>query len=51
MSDLPAWVRAADVLKVAGVSLLVCAVASLYPALRAALTQPASALRYERGAS
>jgi lipoprotein-releasing system permease protein len=51
MSDLPAWVRGADVLKVAAVSLLVCAVASLYPALRAALTQPASALRYERGSS
>jgi lipoprotein-releasing system permease protein len=48
MSDLPAWVRPGDVLRVSGVAFLVCALATLYPALRAAQTEPATALRHER---
>jgi lipoprotein-releasing system permease protein len=48
MSDLPAWVRPGDVLKVSGAAFLVCALATLYPALRAAQTAPATALRHER---
>jgi ABC-type lipoprotein release transport system permease subunit len=34
--------------KVSGVAFLVCALATLYPALRAAQTAPAQALRHER---
>jgi lipoprotein-releasing system permease protein len=48
MSDLPAWVRPGDVAKVSGAAFVVCALATLYPALRAAQTAPATALRHER---
>jgi len=47
MSELPAYVEWADVLQVCGVAFLLCALATLYPAWRAALTQPAEALRHE----
>ena len=47
MSDLPAYVQANDVLKVCGVALLLCVLATLYPAWRAARTVPAEALRHE----
>ena len=47
MSDLPSEVRLGDVLKVAGVSLALAAVATIYPAWRAARTLPAEALRHE----
>ena len=47
MSDLPAYVEGLDVLRVCGVAFLLCALATIYPAWRAARTVPAEALRYE----
>ena len=47
MSELPAYVEGFDVLRVCGVAFLLCAVATLYPAWRAARTAPAEALRHE----
>jgi lipoprotein-releasing system permease protein len=47
ISELPADVQAGDVLLVAGTALLLGVAATLYPALRAAATQPAEALRHE----
>jgi len=47
MSDLPAYVEAADVLKVCGVAFALCALATVYPAWRASRTAPAQALRHE----
>jgi lipoprotein-releasing system permease protein len=47
MSDLPSEVHLADVLQVAGVALLLAALATIYPAWRASRTLPAEALRHE----
>jgi lipoprotein-releasing system permease protein len=47
MSDLPAYVEAGDVLRVCSVALLLCVLATVYPAWRAARTAPAEALRHE----
>jgi lipoprotein-releasing system permease protein len=47
MSELPAYVEWRDVLQVCAVAFLLCAAATLYPAWRAALTQPAEALRHD----
>jgi lipoprotein-releasing system permease protein len=47
MSDLPSEVRIGDVLQVAGVALALAALATIYPAWRAARTLPAEALRHE----
>ncbi|HNR23366.1 MAG TPA: lipoprotein-releasing ABC transporter permease subunit [Steroidobacteraceae bacterium] len=47
MSDLPAYVEWQDVLQVCGVAFALCALATLYPAWRAARTAPAEALRHE----
>jgi lipoprotein-releasing system permease protein len=47
MSDLPAYVEGADVLRVCGVAFMLCVLATLYPAWRAARTTPAEALRHE----
>jgi lipoprotein-releasing system permease protein len=47
LSDLPAYVERLDVLKVCGVAFLLCALATVYPAWRAARTAPAEALRHE----
>ena len=47
MSDLPSEVRLGDVLQVAGVTLLLSALATIYPAWRASRTLPAEALRHE----
>ncbi len=47
MSELPAYVEWHDVLQVCALAFLLCAVATLYPAWRAALTQPAEALRHD----
>ena len=47
MSELPAYVEWHDVLRVCAVAFALCALATLYPAWRAALTQPAEALRHE----
>jgi lipoprotein-releasing system permease protein len=47
ISELPADVRSSDVLLVGGVALALGVLATLYPAWRAARTQPAEALRHE----
>ncbi len=47
ISDLPSEVQIGDVLFVCGISFLLTVIATLYPAYRAAKTQPAAALRYE----
>jgi lipoprotein-releasing system permease protein len=47
ISDLPSQLQWADVVTVAGVSLLLSLVATLYPSYRAARVNPAEALRYE----
>jgi lipoprotein-releasing system permease protein len=47
MSDLPAHAQIGDVLRICGVAFALCALATLYPAWRAAGTQPAEALRHD----
>jgi lipoprotein-releasing system permease protein len=47
MSDLPAEVRLGDVLQVSLVTLLLSALATIYPAWRASRTLPAEALRHD----
>lgn len=47
ISELPAEVRSGDVFLVAGMALALCVLATIYPAWRAARTQPAEALRHE----
>jgi lipoprotein-releasing system permease protein len=47
ISELPAEVRSGDVLLIAGLALALGVLATLYPAWRAAKTQPAEALRQE----
>jgi lipoprotein-releasing system permease protein len=47
MSDLPALVQWGDVAKIAGTAFGLCCLSTVYPAYRAARTQPAQALRHE----
>jgi lipoprotein-releasing system permease protein len=47
MSELPAYVELGDMLRVCGVALLLCVLATVYPAWRAARTAPAEALRHD----
>jgi lipoprotein-releasing system permease protein len=47
MSDLPAAVRWADVVKISATAFGLCCLSTLYPSWRAARTQPARALRHE----
>ena len=47
MSDLPAKVQLGDVLQIGGVALLLCALATMYPAWRASRVVPAQALRHD----
>jgi lipoprotein-releasing system permease protein len=47
ITAIPSEVHAADVILVATAALVLTSVATLYPALRAAATRPAEALRYE----
>jgi lipoprotein-releasing system permease protein len=47
MSDLPARVEMRDVIQIAATAFLLCCLSTLYPAWRAARTQPAEALRHE----
>jgi lipoprotein-releasing system permease protein len=47
ISDLPSDLRFDDVFKVAALAFVFALIATLYPAWRAARTQPAEALRYE----
>ena len=44
---LPSQLMLADVVQVCGAALVLSFLATLYPAWRAARTQPAEALRYE----
>jgi lipoprotein-releasing system permease protein len=46
-TDVPSELHLIDVLIIAGSALLVTALATIYPAVRAAATSPAEALRYE----
>ncbi|MHB8477894.1 MAG: lipoprotein-releasing ABC transporter permease subunit [Steroidobacteraceae bacterium] len=47
ISGLPSEVHPGDVVRIGGAALLLTLVATVYPALQAARTQPAEALRYE----
>jgi lipoprotein-releasing system permease protein len=47
MSDLPARVEMNDVIQISATAFLLCCLSTLYPAWRAARTQPAEALRHE----
>lgn len=47
MSELPAYVEWRDLVQICGTAFLLCALATLYPAWRAAGTLPAQALRHE----
>jgi lipoprotein-releasing system permease protein len=47
MSELPALVETSDVMRIAGTAFALCCLSTLYPAWRAARTQPAEALRHE----
>jgi lipoprotein-releasing system permease protein len=47
MSDLPAELRAGDLLRICGTALGLAMLSTLYPAWRAARSQPAEALRHE----
>jgi len=47
ISGVPTVVHASDVASVAGIALVFCLMATIYPAWRASRTDPATALRYE----
>ncbi len=47
ISDLPSDLRSNDVIRISSVALVLSLLATLYPAWRAARTEPAEALRYE----
>ncbi|HEX6260626.1 MAG TPA: lipoprotein-releasing ABC transporter permease subunit [Woeseiaceae bacterium] len=47
ISDLPAELRTADVIRICGITLVLALLSTVYPAWRAARTLPAEALRYE----
>lgn len=47
ISDLPAEVRATDVVRIAAIALILAFLSTVYPAWRGARTMPAEALRYE----
>ena len=47
ISDLPADLRIADVVRISAIALVLALLSTLYPAWRGARTSPAEALRYE----
>ncbi len=47
ISDLPSELRAADVVRIASIALVLALLSTLYPAWRGAKTMPAEALRYD----
>ena len=47
ISGVPSVVNPGDVLMVVGIAILMCLLATVYPAWRAARTNPVEALRYE----
>ena len=47
ISDLPADLRIADVVRISTIALVLALLSTLYPAWRGARTSPAEALRYD----
>jgi lipoprotein-releasing system permease protein len=47
ISDLPAELRIADIMRICGITLILALLSTVYPAWRGARTLPAEALRYE----
>ncbi len=47
ISELPSKVRSGDVIRICSVAFILAVLATIYPALRAAATNPAEALRHE----
>jgi len=47
ISDLPAELRVKDILRVAGIAIVLALSSTIYPSWVAAKTAPAEALRYE----
>ena len=47
ISGVPTAIESSDIILVATVAFIMCLLATIYPARRAAKTDPASALRYE----
>ena len=47
LTEVPSDLRMSDVTAIAGVALVLCVLATVYPALRAGRTAPADSLRYE----
>jgi lipoprotein-releasing system permease protein len=47
ISDLPAELRVADIVRICGITLVLALLSTIYPAWRGARTLPAEALRYE----
>ena len=47
MSDLPAYAEGGDVVRICALAFVLCALATLYPAWRASLIEPAQALRHD----
>jgi lipoprotein-releasing system permease protein len=47
IAGLPSETHAADVIRIAVAAMVLTLLATIYPALQAAKTQPAEALRYE----
>jgi lipoprotein-releasing system permease protein len=47
ISDLPAELRVADIVRICGITLVLALLSTVYPAWRGARTLPAEALRYE----
>jgi len=47
ISDLPAELRTADIIRICGITLVLALLSTVYPAWRGARTLPAEALRYE----
>jgi lipoprotein-releasing system permease protein len=47
MSDLPAELRAGDLWRICGTAFVLTVLSTIYPAWRAARSQPAEALRHE----
>jgi lipoprotein-releasing system permease protein len=47
ITELPSEVRPGQVAAIAGIAFLLTVLATIYPAVRGAATEPAEALRYE----
>ena len=47
ITEIPSELRLAQVVTISGIAFLLTVLATIYPALRGAATEPAEALRYE----